>query len=207
MKVRAVRLSNMAADPSELRRALYATAVRQAGYFTARQARDIGYDYPAQTYHVGRGNWIRVGRGIFRLPDWPEGEDDQYVFWRLWSGDRAVVSNESALVLHDLGDVNPRLIHLTVPPGFRAQHPALVIHRAVLAPQDVEDRGTIKVTTVTRTLLDVASGDLSQEQLDAAVADALNRGLISARRLREQSDTFGPHAALRIERAVGATQT
>jgi hypothetical protein len=61
----------------------------------------------------------------------------------------------------------------------------------------------LRVTTIGRTLLDVASGDLNQEQFDVAVADALKRGQISARELRARSDDHGSRAALRIERAVG----
>lgn len=175
----------------------------QAGYFTAQQARAAGYSHQAQNYHVKRGNWTRVGRGLFRLPDWPESEHDQYVYWRLWSGDRAVVSHESALALHELGEVNPAAVHLTVPPGFRAGNPAVALHKASLPPTDVEERAAFSVTTVERTLLD-AAGTVGQEQLDTAVGEALERGLVTPRRLRARSDNHGEHTALRIERALGA---
>jgi hypothetical protein len=177
--------------------------MRQSGYFTAAQAREVGYSYQAQKYHVDRGNWTRVDRGIFRIPDWPADAEDVYILWRLWSRDRTVVSHESALVLHELGDVNPTRIHLTVPPGFRADDPAVVLHTGQLSPQDVEERAGYRLTTPERSLLDAAAGDLSQEQLDVAVADGLQRGLVRPRRLRERSDEFGDRAALRIERALG----
>jgi predicted transcriptional regulator of viral defense system len=192
------------ADPADLRRAINAIALRQAGYFTAAQARAAGYSYQAQKYHLDRGNWTRVDRGLFRLPDWPAREDDGYVLWRLWSRDRAVVSHMSALAVHDLGDLNPARIHLTVPPGFRAVDPSVVLHQASLSAADVEDRDGYQVTTVERTLLDVAAEGVSQEQFDVAVADALERGLISPRRLRARSDEHGDRVALRTERALGA---
>jgi predicted transcriptional regulator of viral defense system len=194
------------ADPADLRRALNATALRHAGYFTAKQAHAVGYSYQAQKYHVDHGNWTRVDRGLFRLPDWPAREDDVYVLWRLWSHDRGVISHLSALAVHELGDVNPARIHITVPPGFRAADPTVVLHRAFLAPRDVEDREGYQVTTVERTLLDVAAADITQEQFDVAVSDALDRGLISPRRLRERSDEFGDRAALRAERALKAAK-
>jgi predicted transcriptional regulator of viral defense system len=193
----------MPADPAELRRSLNEIAMRQAGYFTASQARAVGYSYQAQKYHVDRGNWTRVDRGLFRIPGWPTRPDDIYVLWRLWSHDRAVVSHESALQLHDLGDVDPPHVHLTVPPGFRAKDPAVTLHTADLPSEDVEDREGYQVTTVARTLLDVATADLSQEQLDIAVSEALESGLVSPKRLRSRSDDFGARAALRIERAIG----
>lgn len=194
----------MPADPADLRRAINAIALRQAGYFTASQARAAGYSYQAQKYHVDHGSWTRVDRGLFRLPDWPAREDDVYIMWRLWSHDRAVVSHLSALAVHDLGDVNPSRVHLTVPPGFRAADPSVVLHKAILPPADVEDREGYQVTTVVRTLLDAAAADISQEQLDVAISDALERGLISPGRLRARSDEFGDRAALRTERALGA---
>jgi len=193
----------MPQDAPGLRRKLNSVAIRQAGYFTAEQAREVGYSYQAQKYHVDRGNWTRVDRGIFRIPDWPARGDDVYVLWRLWSRDRAVVSHESALALYELGDVNPLRVHLTVPSGFHSTHPAVVLHPGVLPSEDVEEREGYRLTTPERTLLDAADGDTSQEQLDVAMADAIDRGLVHPRRLRERSDEFGDRAALRIERALG----
>lgn len=194
----------MPADPAVLRRELTALAARQAGYFTSAQAREVGYSYPAQNYHADRGNWERVRRGIFRVPGWPAREDDAYVLWNLWSGGRAVLSHQTALAVHDLGDANPVRVHMTVPRGFRAGDPALVLHKADLYPADVEDREGYRVTTAERTLLDVAAGDVPQEQVQSAVSDAVSRRLVSPRRLRSRSDEFGVRAALRIERALSA---
>lgn len=194
----------MPADPALLRRELMTVAARQAGYFTAAQALEVGYAYQAQKYHADRGNWERVRRGIFRIPSWPAREDDAYVLWTLWSGARAVLSHETALAAHDLGDANPARVHLTVPSGFRAAGPALVLHYADLDPADIEDREGYRVTTAERTLLDVASGDLPQEQVEAAITDAVSRRLVRPRRLRARSDEFGVRAALRIERALSA---
>jgi predicted transcriptional regulator of viral defense system len=177
--------------------------MRQAGYFTAAQAHELGYAYPSQKYHVDHGNWTLVGRALFRLPDWPEREEDVYVRWRLWSRHLGVVSHQSALSLYRLGDVNPALVHLTVPRGFRKKDPAVALHRATLPPDDVTEREAgFRVTTPERSLLDAATAELTQEQVDAAIADAVDDGLVVPRRLRERSDAFGELAALRIERAL-----
>jgi predicted transcriptional regulator of viral defense system len=193
----------MRRDASELRRELSALALRQAGYFTAGQAREVGYTHQAQRYHVERGNWTHVGRALFRLPDWPEREEDVYVRWRLWSRLRGVVSHQSALSVYRLGDVNPVLVHLTVPRGFRARDPAVALHRGPLPPEDVTEREAgYLITTPERSLLDAAAAELTQEQADAAIADAVEEGLVVPRRLRERSDGFGELAALRVERAL-----
>ena len=187
-----------------LRLALQGLAFGQAGYFTAAQAVDLGYSYQAQKYHVDSGNWLRVDRGLFRLPDWPPAPEDQWVRWTLWSHGRGVVSHDSAALVHDLGELDPRRVHLSVPFEFRAVDPAVVTHPTELLTKDVLDHGAWRVTTPLRTLLDLARGDTTQEQVTAAVGAALERGLTTVQRVRTRSDEAGDRAALRIERALGA---
>src|SRR4051794_31928525 len=110
--------------PRAASRVLFAMAVQQGGYFTARQARDAGYDYPHLDYHVTAGNFQRVGHGLYRFPELPPHEHDDLIRLSLWSRNRAdepqaVVSHQSALVLHELSELLPATIHLTVPPSFR----------------------------------------------------------------------------------------
>ena len=193
----------MSSDRQDSQRALRALAYRQAGYFTAAQALRSGYSYQTQKYHLDRGNWLRVDRGIFRLPDWPAELDDIYVRWTLWSGGQGVVSHESALGVHDLGVSDPSRLHLTVPAGFRARDAAVVVHVGDPAESDVVQREGFRVTSVLRTLLDVSAGAL-QEPVDDAVTEALDRQLVSPGQLRLRADAFGDRAALRVERALHA---
>ncbi len=189
-------------DRTDLRRRLLALAARQSGYFTAAQALDLGYSYPAQRYHAQRGNWLRVDRGIYRLPEWPTGPRDNLVRWSLWSRGRAVVSHETAMSVHELGDVDPARVHLTVPRNFRQKDPGVVIHWAEVPRSDVEEHDGFRVTTPLRSLLDVAAGDLDLDQLARAIEEALARGMLTRRALRDRADEFGAKAALRVERAL-----
>jgi predicted transcriptional regulator of viral defense system len=194
-------------DRTDLRRRLLALAARQSGYFTAAQALDVGYSYPAQRYHAQRGNWLRVDRGIYRLPEWPTGSREDLVRWSLWSRGRAVVSHETALSVHELGDVDPAHVHLTVPPNFRQADPGLIIHRAELPDRDVEEHDGFRVTTPLRSLLDVAAGELDLDQLAQAIEEALARGMTTRRPLVDRADELGPTAALRIERALQGVES
>lgn len=189
-----------------LRKRLVEVAAGQAGYFSASQALEAGYSYPAQHYHAIHENWLRVGRGIFRLPEWPSSPHEDLVRWTLWSGHRGVVSHESALAVHELGDVNPASVHLSIPPGFRAKAAGVVLHRAVVAPGEKQEHSGFWVTTPLRSLVDVASGSLDLDQVATAVDEALRRGLVTARRLRARADPAGDRAALRIERALAALE-
>lgn len=197
----------MPGDRQDLRRAVQARAFAQSGYFTAAQAKEAGYSYQAQKYHVDHGNWVRVDRGLFRLPEWPTDPTDPYVLWTLWSGGRGVVSHESALLLHGLSDVDPAKIHLTVPPGFRARDTHVRLHVDTLEAADIDPRRGFSVTTVDRTLLDVAAVGLSQEHVDAAVADAVRRELTAPRRLRRRAAHASDKAALGVERALNRLVT
>lgn len=186
----------------DLRRALHALAFQQAGYFTAAQALEVGYSYQAQKYHADAGNWTRVDRALFRLPEWPPDPDDVYVRWTLWSDGRGVVSHDSALAVHGLSDVDPIRVHLTVPPGFGAVDSMLALHVGQVDEADREQRRGWTVTTPLRTLVDAAASDLSQEQVDRATADAIRAGLTTRRRLLRASGDAPDRTALRLERAL-----
>jgi predicted transcriptional regulator of viral defense system len=179
----------MQRDPQDNARRLFEIAAGQSGYFTSAQARQAGYAYSQQHFHVSRGNWLKIDRGLFRLRHFPAGEREDLVRWSLWSRDQkdvpqAVVSHDTALTVHALSDVMPSQVHLTVPKGFRKRvPPGCVLHRAILTPSEIETRVGYRVTTPLRTLLDVAESSLSQEHLDNAVRDALGHGLVRRRGL------------------------
>ena len=192
----------MPTDRQDLHRAIFQLAVTQAGYFTAAQAREIGYSYQAQHYHTRRGNWVRVDRGLYRLFVWPVGVHDDLVRWTLWAGDEAVVSHETALNVHEIGEFNPARVHLTAPRGFSKRAVGVVIHTAALDRADVEQREGFRVTTPLRTLIDVAVG-ADGDQLDRAIGEARDVGVLTPRLLRDRAEAVDVKAALRIEQALG----
>jgi hypothetical protein len=190
-----------------MRRSLFVLASGQSGYFSAAQALEVGYSYSAQKFHVDHGNWEKVDRGIFRLPDWPPSQADSLIRWSLWARGKGVVSHDSALSAHEIGDTNPAVVHLTVPSNFRPTAPAVRLHRGELPPADVVERQGFRLTTPLRSLLDVATGVLDTDQLTTAISDGLEAGLVTRRQLLARADSFGDHAALRIERALASTRT
>jgi len=200
----------MRRHPQENVQTLYEIAAAQGGYFTAAQAGQAGYAYSQQHYHRRKGSWLRIGGGIYRLRDFPPSEREDLIRWTLWSrnqkGDpQAVVSHETALTVHELSDVMPSKIHLTVPNGFRKQVPSgCMLHGAALTADDIEDRTGYQVTTPLRTLLDAADSALSQEYLNQAVREALGRGLVR-RRLLETTQCTNP-IRTRLDQALAAAQ-
>jgi predicted transcriptional regulator of viral defense system len=166
-------------------KALFEVGRTQGGYVTAQQAAAAGFGASHLSYHAAAGNLERVGHGLYRVRELPPSPHDRIV--RIVLGTRgrddrprSVVSHATALSLHELSDVMPAKVHLLVPPGWRKPAPSgAILHRGQLTRAETEDWEGFAVTTPLRTLLDVArEGRLSHEQLDAAVADALQRGLV-----------------------------
>lgn len=168
---------------AENSRKLFEIASAQGGYFTAKQAVKAGYSHRLHSYHRHQGNWRDIDRGVFRLVDFPNSPHEDLIRWSLWSRNRedipqAVVSHETALSIHELSDIMPGKIHMTAPPKFRKQSTGCVIHKAKLKPEEIEKREGFFVTTPLRTIIDVAEGNLSLDQLEKAIRDAFSKGLI-----------------------------
>jgi len=186
----------------DLRRRLFNLAAQQGGYFTAAQAKSLGYSYQAQAHHVGAGNWHRIDRGLFRLAEWiPELHDD-LIQWTLWSKGRAVISHETALGVHGIGEFESSRAHLTVPPGFSMRDDAVILHHADLPDHDVVQQAGFRTTTVARSLIDVAAAGADEDQLARAIQEGRDAGLLTLRQLRAGAEAVDLKAALHIERAI-----
>jgi len=129
--------------------------------------------------------------GLYRLNGIPASEHDDLIRWTLWSRDRlgapqAAVGHESALVVHELGDLMPAVVHLVVPRGFRKKRPAdCELHPDDLGPDDIEEREGFSVTTPLRTLLDLAERPgFSTAVLREAAGEAVRRGLVRRKALQ-----------------------
>lgn len=184
-------MRNQALKPSE---ALFEIAEAQQGYFTAKQAANAGYLLGSQAHHVKSGNWVRVERGIYRLARFPQSAEEQLVIYSLWSRNRVgdpegVYSHQTALSIHELSDVNPVKLHMTVPISFRrsAKMPnILVLHHARIEEKDVEQRQGFAVTGPLRAIFDLVSAEsVSRDIVEQALAEARQRGLIPVREVAE----------------------
>lgn len=154
------------------------------------------------TVFLRSGDWVKELRGIYRLTHYPIQERPELVLWSLWSRNKkgepqGVWSHETALDIHELTDIMPAKMHLSVPKGFRRNQeiPAvLILHRADLKENEIEKRRGYKVTTPLRTLVDVIMADsIALDQIEMGIQDALKQGLISKRQIM-QSQAMYPKA-------------
>lgn len=180
----------------EASRRLREIAQSQQGFFTTKQAIRAGFTEKVHTYHVHAGNWIREHRGIYRLGDFVAAERPDLMLWYLWSQNRQEIaegtySHDTALSLHELSDLMPSKLHMTVPKQFRRNSripEILILHPAHLDASDVQEMHGVRVTRPLRTIVDLLeSGHVDPSQLKQAVDEAIRRGLIVRKEIEGMS--------------------
>jgi predicted transcriptional regulator of viral defense system len=163
--------------------ALFEIAQGQAGYFMTRQAASAGYS-PQLLAYLGSKKVERVRRGIYRLFHFPASDHEDLIVLWLWSEQAGVFSHETALTLHDLSDVLPGKVHLTLPAGWRRRRlripSGLVLHFADVGDPDRASFAAVPVTAPLRTLRDCIEADVAPSLVHQAILQARRRGLITA---------------------------
>lgn len=168
---------------------LFHIASGQAGYFTAAQAHECGFSRALLSHHARSGRFIRIRHGLYRLGEYPSSPREHVLAaWLAAGKDVSVVSHESALDLLELSDIIPDAVHLTVPRSRRSLPaiPGVKIHTTD-HPIESEERWVrdgMVVASATRSILDAAEKGADPEQIELAVAQAVERGLASADELR-----------------------
>lgn len=171
----------------ERQRRLFELAATQGGYFTAAQAREVGYDSRTLWHHTRTGRLERVSRGFYRLADYPAGSyEDVIAAWVKAGPDRAVVSHETALVLYDLAPIRLHNIHITVqrqhrPSRGQPQLPGVRIHTITqpFGPGEVLRRFGVRITSPARSIADAAESGTDPSSIREAIRRALGQGLLT----------------------------
>ena len=164
--------------------ALLDRAQEQYGYVTPADARELGVDPTQLRLMAARHTLERRGRALYRMPIVPPTTRDAYMEATLWAQHRGVLSHETALDLHELCDVNPAAIHLTVPCSFRTRRAVPEIyrlHRFDLDPAEIRRHEGIPIVTPERAILGGIEQALGWQLIDQAIATARDRGLITRR--------------------------
>lgn len=162
-----------------LRKDLWDVALDQYGYVTEQDARKLGAA-PGELARLARRDKIeRVGHGIYRFPELPATERDEYMLAVLWANTPgAALSHGTALAVYELCDINPDRIDITVPKGHRVSKrggDAYILHHARLAESDLSWWQGIRTVTE-RTAI--------QQGIDTGVPVHLLRGAIDTARER-----------------------
>jgi very-short-patch-repair endonuclease len=142
-------------------------AARQHGVVARRQLTDLGLDRG----HIGRalaaGHLLRMHRGVYAVGHRAVADHGRWMAATLAS--EGVLSHRSAAALWGLPLNDNGLTRVTTPTDRR--HARIDAHRADLHPRDRTVRHGIPVTTVARTLADLAHS-LDDESLHRVVREA-----------------------------------
>lgn len=160
-------------------------ARRQFGAFHISQARAHGLDHRKlhRMLQAGLIRWALPGVYVFVAA--PSSYLQRCMIALLWAGPTAALGKRSAAALHGL-DVRKRgRIQIITERPLRAPNRQIAVYRrAVLPGEHVHTSGPLRITSIDRTLFDLA-WELDQESFDVAVDGAISRRLTTLQRLWE----------------------
>lgn len=175
-------------------------AARQHGVVTVAQLTAAGATRNAIAHRVENRRLTPLHRGVYRLGQ-TETRLTQLMAAVLAGGPGAALSHHAAAELHGFGPERPGPIDVTVAKGHARTKPGLRVHRA-RELERVHIRG-IPVTTVTRTLLDLAA-TLPRRDLQRAVEEAQVQRKIDHSSLADAVSKARGHRGARALRAAAA---
>ncbi len=185
-------------------------ATRQHGVVSARQLRALGFSRQLLVAEADRGRLLPLHQGVYavghRRLSWHSrcwaavlGAAPNEVDEVVWP---AVASHGSAAYLWGIYRYAPERIDATAPIRRRAKREFVVHFSSILAPEDREEREGIPVTSVPRSLMDLAIRK-SPEQLDRLLERTEELGLFDLHAIEDVLDRAGGHRGRgRLRRAL-----
>jgi len=178
-------------------------AARQHDVFSLAQLGAIGLSASAVRKRVASGRLYRVHRSVYSLAP-PEllSRRGRYLAAVLACGPGAVLSHRSGADLHQLRATDRGRIDVTVPGGACRHHDGIDVHRSwTLAAAGTTIIDGIPVTTVARTLLDLAAV-VAERHVERALNQAEILELLDVRALDRQLECNRSRPAASKLRAV-----
>lgn len=187
---------------------------KQIGLIARAQARESGLTDRQIAHRIATGEWAKAAPSVFRHHTWPSTYDQRVLAVCLSLG-HAAGAHQTAGMLHDLDGVRAGRVHVSVPRGFATRSRLATVHQAThLFVPDVVNVGAVPVTSVARTVVDLAAV-LPESRLTSLVDHVLVRrrttideigealvraedapGRAGARRLIEALDAWTPGKAI-----------
>ena len=182
--------------------ALAALAYRQHGVVSIEQLKKVGYSTSA----VGRLAEARrlhsLDRSVYAVGHTRLSLEGRCFAAVFACGPGAVLSHHSAAWLHGLARWSPAPFHVTGPVARRPRLPVRIHRARRLLDADRNHVEGIPVTTLPRTLLDLAAA-VKFEQLEKLVERSEEREVFDLRAVEELlARTVGHHGHARLRRAI-----
>jgi very-short-patch-repair endonuclease len=164
-----------------------ALAAKQHGVVTRVQLLELGFTSEAITHRLRRGKLHPVQRGVYAVGRPQLTRHGTLIAAVLSCGPDAALSHESAGEVLGMRRRQSGLIEVTVAPEVGRRRPGIHIHRSALPANERAERHGIPITSVVRTLVDLATR-LNGDELEVAVNEADRLDLVDPERLREALD-------------------
>ena len=149
--------------------AIAALAEGQHGVVSRTQLLGIGVGKRAITHRLERRRLHALYRGVYAVGHSTLGREGRFLAAVVACGPGAVLSYRSAGIAWDIRRPSVGPIEVTAPRD--ARRPGLHVHRALIPPDERTQRDGVPITTVPRTLLDLAAV-LAVAQVERAVERA-----------------------------------
>ena len=176
-----------------LEEAVGSRARRQHGLLTREQALAAGLSVDQIEHRLESGRWLVVRPGVYLINGTPPSFEQSVLAACLAAGEDIVASHATAALLWGLAATfEPDGIHVTGPLPRLCRLDGVIGHRSgKLDPADAGRRAGIPVTSVARTIIDVA-GSLPPHRLGPVVDDALRRRILMLPQLRSTAERLRP---------------
>lgn len=168
-----------------------ATAQRQHGAIALAQALGAGLSDPQVRTLTGNGLWTRRARGVFVVTGSPDTPRQRA--WIAFLATRhadGVLSHLTAAAFHEVLRFAP-LPHVTTRPGSSPRCGVAKVHRSVVPLVDRSHRDGLVLTSVSRTLVDLA-GIVDRPTLEESVDVALCSKRATAASVEAAAQRLGP---------------
>ncbi len=162
---------------------LYRIAEEQAGYFSLSQARELNLQRSQIYRELKRNKFERAAWGVYRFAQFPSSRFEEVHVAVLTASQDAIVGFQTALYIYDLSDIIPDEIHLILPRTSSRRRPGIRVHNVKLKQGDTTVWEGFNITTVARTIVDVAQSHHDDSQIRLAIQQTLLKGLTTKEKL------------------------
>lgn len=164
---RAIAAQLPSRGPDEL---IASLAAAQHGVIARFQMRTLGISNDAITHRMATGRLHRIHRGVFAVGHGRVTRLGRWMAAVLACGPSAVLSHAAAAALWQIKDSNKGRPDVTVPPGAKRRD-GIEVHRSLLPLDEVTIYEGMPVTTLARTILDVAASS-RPDQIERMLREA-----------------------------------
>jgi very-short-patch-repair endonuclease len=190
--------------PDEIDRLIAELAGRQHGVVALRQLVELGVTRKAIEFRLKCGRLHRVYRGVYAVGHRVLTDDGWRMAAVLAAGSRAVVSHLDAAAIHGLLRSSRAITEVTLP-YRRNPSPGIRGHYALLPDDEITTVRGIPVTTVPRTILDLAAVR-RREDVEGALHESEVRRLTDPLSLYDLLERYPRRQGTRLVRAILAAR-